>query len=255
MTAPANNANRNRTQRADIRCLFVVVPEINNLSSKFQFCRSPVGTVGMMAYIILVANLAMLLAIEGVFKLTLDQDVSGFNWEFVNAMLTAAICIPALNAFVLRPMLEQQAKLNLQYNELCIAAATFDSQEGIMITDADKNILKVNRSFTRITGYASEEVVGRKPAWLVSGQQDKKFFRRMWATIKLEKNWQGEILSRRKNGKIHPISLTITAVIGAEGQINNYIGISAILPSKVCRNRDSQSCLCDPLTHLPTAAR
>jgi len=90
----------------------------------------------------------MFLAIEAVFKMTLEQNVSRFNWDFVNEMLTAAICIPALNAFVLRPMLEQQAKLNLQYNELCIAAATFESQEGIMINDADKNILKLNLSFT-----------------------------------------------------------------------------------------------------------
>lgn len=227
--------------------------KINNLSSKFlKFCRSPVGSVGMMAYIILVANLAMLLAIEGVFKLTLDQDVSGFNWEFVNAMLTAAICIPALNVFVLRPMLEQQAKLNLQYNELRIAAATFESQEGIMITDADKNILKVNRSFTRITGYASEEVVGRKPAWLVSDQQDKKFYCRMRATIKRENNWHGEILSRRKNGKIHPMSLTITAVIGEEGQINNYIGIfSDITQQKSAETEIHNLAFYDPLTHLP----
>lgn len=227
--------------------------KINNLSSKFlKFCRSPVGAVGMMAYIILVANLALLLTIEGVFKLTLDQNVSGFNWEFLNAMLTAAICIPALNVFVLRPMLEQQEKLHQQYNELCIAAATFESQQGIIITDADKNILKVNQSFTRITGYASEEVVGRKPAWLVSGQQDKKFYCRMQAAIKLEKSWQGEILSRRKNGKIYPMALTINTVIGAEGLITSYVGIfTDITQQKSAETEIHNLAYYDPLTHLP----
>lgn len=230
-----------------------VSEQMNNLGSRFlKFCRSPVGAAGMMAYIILVANLAMLLAIEGVFKLTLDQNVSGFNWEFLNAMLTAFICIPALNVFVLRPMLEQQAKLRQQYNELCIAAATFESQEGIIITDAEKNILKVNRSFTEITGYTSEEVVGKKPALLVSGQQDKKFYRRMWATVKLENSWQGEILNRRKNGKIHPMSLTITAVIGEEGQIANYIGIfTDITQQKFAESEIHNLAYYDPLTHLP----
>ncbi|MBI5626843.1 MAG: diguanylate cyclase [Nitrosomonadales bacterium] len=230
-----------------------VFEQMNNLGSRFlKFSRSPVGAAGMMAYIILVANLAMLLAIEGVFKLTLDQNVSGFNWEFLNAMLTAFICIPALNVFVLRPMLEQQAKLRQQYNELCIAAATFESQEGIMITDAERNILKVNRSFTEITGYASEEVVGKKPALLVAGQQDKKFYRRLWATVKLENNWQGEILNRRKNGKIHPMSLTITAVIGEEGQITNYIGIfTDITQQKFAENEIHNLAYYDPLTHLP----
>lgn len=227
--------------------------EMNNLGSRFlKFCRSPVGAAGMMAYIILVANLAMLLAIEGVFKMTLDQNVSGFNWEFLNAMLTTVICIPAINVFVLCPMLEQQAKLRQQYNDLCIAAATFESQEGIMITDAEKNILKVNRSFTEITGYASEEVVGKKPALLVSGQQDKKFYRRLWATVKLENNWHGEILNRRKNGKIHPMLLTITAVIGEKGQITNYVGIfTDITQQKFTETEIHNLAYFDPLTHLP----
>lgn len=230
-----------------------VSEQANNLVSRFlKICRSPVGAVGMMAYIILVANLAMLLAIEGVFKLTLGQNVSGFHWEFLNAMLTAALCIPALNVFVLRPMLEQQQKLHRQNIELCIAAATFDSQDGIMITDAGKNILKVNQAFSKITGYASEEAVGRKPAWLVVGQQDKKFYRRMWATIKLENSWHGEIFSCRKNGKIYPMSLTITAVIGDGGQVVNYVGIfTDITQKKFAESEIHNLAYFDPLTHLP----
>ena len=217
-----------------------------------KICRSPVGSVGMMAYIILVANLAMLLAIEGVFKLTLGQNVSGFHWEFLNAMLTVALCIPALNVFVLRPMLEQQEKLRRQNIELCIAAATFDSQEGIMITDAEKNILKVNQAFTKITGYASEEAVGKKPVLLVTGQQDKKFYRRMWATIKLENSWHGEILNRRKNGKIYPMSITITAVIGEDGLVTHYVGIfTDITQQKFAETEIYNLAYFDPLTHLP----
>lgn len=227
--------------------------KMENLGARFlKFGRSPVGAVGMMAYIILVANLALLLAIEGVFKLTLDQNVSGFNWEFVNAMLTAVICIPALNVFVLRPMLEQQEKLRQQYNELRIAAATFESQQGIIIADAEKNILKVNQSFTKITGYGSEEVVGRKTSMLVSGQQDREFYGRMWATIKLEKNWHGEILGRRKNGKIFPLSLTVTAIVGEDGHITNYVGVfTDITQQKFAEAEIHNLAYYDPLTYLP----
>ena len=226
---------------------------MNNLGLRFlKFCRSPVGAVGMMAYIILVANLAMLLAIEGVFKLMLGQNVTGFNWEFLTAMLTAAICIPALNIFVLRPMLEQQERLRQQHNALCIAAATFESQEGIIVTDAEKNILRVNRSFMEITGYSSEEVVGKKPVLPLSGQQDKKFFRSLLATVKLNRKWHGEIMSRRKNGKLHPISLTITAVAGEDGRISNYIGIFTDITQKKSAESEIHSlAYYDPLTHLP----
>jgi len=227
--------------------------QINKLVPMFlKFCRSPAGAVGMMAYIILISNLAMLLAMKGIFNLTLGQNVSGFNWEFLSAMLTAVICIPALNVFVLRPMLEQQAKLRQQYNELSIAAATFESNEGKMITDADKNILRVNRSFTEITGYSSDEVVGKKPALLVSGQQDKKFFRRMLATLKLKRIWHGEILHRSKNGKVYPMSLTLTAVIGDDGQVTNYIGIfTDITRQKSADTEIHNLAYYDPLTHLP----
>ena len=230
-----------------------VSEQMNNLGAMFlKICRSPVGAVGMMAYIILVANLAMLLAIEGVFKLTLDQNVSGFYWEFLNAMLTVVICIPALNVFVLRPMLEQQEKLHKQYNELCIAAVTFESQQGIMITDADKNILKVNQSFTKITGYTSEEAKGKKLSILVPGHQDEEFYSRMLDAIELGINWQGEISSRRKNGKEFPMSLTITAVVGEDGQVTNYIGVfTDITQQKLAETEIHNLAYYDPLTHLP----
>lgn len=206
----------------------------------------------MMAYIILVANLAMLLAIEGFFKLVMDQSVSGFQWEFLSAMLAAAMCIPALNVFVLRPMLEQQATLRHQYYELSIAAATFESQQGIMVTDAEKNILKVNRSFTEITGFSSAEVLGKKPVFPVTSQQDRQFFRNIWATVKRELGWHGEILSRRKNGKIHPLSLTITAITGEDGQITNYIGIFTDISQKKSAEAEIHNlAYYDPLTHLP----
>lgn len=226
---------------------------INSLSAKFlSFCRSPVGAAGMMAYIILVVNLAMLLAVEGVFKLVLGQDYADFHWEFLNAMLTTIICIPALNVFVLRPMLEQQAKLRQQHHELCIAAATFESQQGIMVTDADKNILRVNQAFTRISGYDSDEVLGSKPPLLLSGQQDKGFYRRMLAAIRHEKSWQGEILNRHKNGKIFPMSLTITAVTGADAKITNYVCIfDDISRQKSAETEIYNLAYYDPLTYLP----
>lgn len=230
-----------------------VSEQMNNLGPRFlKFCRSPVGMVGMMAYIILVANLAMLLTVEGIFKLTLGQNVSGFNWEFLNAMLTAVICIPALNIFVLRPMLEQREELDRQYNELRVAAVTFESQQGIMIADADKNILKVNRSFTKITGYASEDAMGKAMSLLVSGQHDEEVCGRMWDAVELGIDWQGEILSRRRNGKIYPMSLSITAVIGDDNQVINYIGIfTDITQQKSAETEIHNLAYYDPLTHLP----
>src|ERR1019366_2763436 len=67
--------------------------------------------------------------------------------------------------------------------ELRIAAVAFESQESIMITDADTVILRVNQAFTEITGFTSEEAVGQTPRLLKSGHHNADFYRAMWETL------------------------------------------------------------------------
>ena len=111
--------------------------------------------------------------------------------------------------------------------ELRIAATAFESQEGMMITDAKTVILRVNRAFTETTGYTAEEAVGQTPRLLQSGRHNKDFYRAMWETIRRTGRWQGEIWDRRKNGEIHPQWLTITAVKSDNGTVTHYVGTHA----------------------------
>ncbi len=107
---------------------------------------------------------------------------------------------------------------------LRVAAIAFESQEGIMVADANGVIMRVNNAFTRLTGYSAEEAVGRTPALLSSGRHDKDFFQCMWATLNKQKYWQGEMWNKRKNGKIVADWLTITAVTAPEENITHYVG-------------------------------
>ena len=107
--------------------------------------------------------------------------------------------------------------------ELRIAAIAFESQDGIVVTNADSVILRVNRAFTRITGYTADEVIGHTSSILKSGLHDKAFYAGMWASIRLAGAWHGEIWNRRKNGEIYPERLTITAVKGNAGETTNYV--------------------------------
>ena len=226
---------------------------MNTMSNRLlEYCRSPVGTVGMMAYIILVTNLLLLLTVEGIFRLILNQNVSGFFWQIAYAVLPVVICIPALNALILRPMKQQQAILQQQYNDLRIAAATFECHEGVIVTDSDQKIVKVNRAFTNITGYSNEDALGKTPALLASGRQDKEFYRRMWATLQREKRWSGEIWNRRKNGKVFPEWLTVTPIYDGNGEVVNYVGIfSDISQRKAAELEIYNLAFYDALTHLP----
>ncbi|MCE9551460.1 MAG: EAL domain-containing protein [Betaproteobacteria bacterium] len=107
---------------------------------------------------------------------------------------------------------------------LRIAAIAFESQEGIMVTDANGVIQRVNNAFTRLTGYRAEEAVGKTPALLSSGRHDKDFYQCMWTTLNEQSYWQGEIWNKRKNGKIYADWLTITAVTASDGHITHYVG-------------------------------
>lgn len=108
--------------------------------------------------------------------------------------------------------------------ELRIAATAFSSQEGIMITDVDQRILRVNAAFERVTGYMPEEVIGKKPSFFSSGRNPREFYQRMWDSIKTTGGWRGEIWNKRKSGEIYPQSLTITAVRNSAGEVTNYVG-------------------------------
>ncbi len=136
--------------------------------------------------------------------------------------------------------------------ELHIAATAFETQEGILITDRDNHILRVNHAFTRLTGYSAEEAVGKTPALLKSGQQDAEFYRSMWETLTRDKYWQGEIWNRRKNGEVYPEWLTITAVTDADGQVTHYVGVfSDITLRKAADEKIHQLAFYDLLTKLP----
>jgi PAS domain S-box-containing protein len=108
--------------------------------------------------------------------------------------------------------------------QLSIAACAFESQAGIMVTDAGSVILKVNRAFTAITGYASEEAVGQTPRLLKSDRHDANFYRGMWETLEQTGAWKGEIWDKRKTGEVYPINLAISAVKNGQGVVTHYIG-------------------------------
>ena len=110
--------------------------------------------------------------------------------------------------------------------ELAQAAVVFDSShQGIMVVDPARRITRVNPAFTRITGYAPEEVIGQTPRVLSSGLHGPEFYRQIWACIARDGFWHGEIWNRRKSGEIFAEMLSISAAQGAGGEIEHYIGV------------------------------
>jgi diguanylate cyclase (GGDEF)-like protein/PAS domain S-box-containing protein len=132
-------------------------------------------------------------------------------------------------------------------------ATVFESSSsGVVITHHDRHIMAVNQAFTRITGYSADEVLGRDPHLLSSGQHDPAFYDELWRTVNAHGYWQGEIWDRRKNGESYPEWLSISAVRDAQGQITHYVGIfSDISEEKKTESLLHQMAFYDSLTQLP----
>ena len=136
--------------------------------------------------------------------------------------------------------------------QLRIAAIVFESQEGMLITDYNHMIIQGNHAFTIITGYTTEELIGKSAQILSLGLHDSKFYADMWKKINATDVWNGEILNRRKNGEIFPVHLTITAVKDQKGSITNYVStFHDITKNKEAEEEIKYLAFNDPLTQLP----
>lgn len=136
--------------------------------------------------------------------------------------------------------------------ELLLARKVFEvSSEAIMITDATNRIVSVNAAFQAITGYGREEVLGRDPKFMGSGRHDADFFRTMWAVLRENGHWEGEIWDKRKDGSIYPKWLTIDSIRDDRSAISHHVAVfSDITERKASEERIAFLAHHDPLTGL-----
>jgi diguanylate cyclase (GGDEF)-like protein/PAS domain S-box-containing protein len=147
---------------------------------------------------------------------------------------------------------EEITDQKLAENDLRIAATAFESQEGILVTDANNVILRVNRAFTKVTGYSAEDAIGKTPGLLTSGYHDADFYEGMWRSINETGLWEGEIWNRRKNGEVYPEHLIITAVKDNAGVVTNYVAtLNDITVHKAAAKEIHHLAFYDALTRLP----
>jgi diguanylate cyclase (GGDEF)-like protein/PAS domain S-box-containing protein len=140
--------------------------------------------------------------------------------------------------------------------QLELAASVFrNAHEGIFVTDAQERILEVNPTFTEITGYPRDEVLGRTPNLLSSGRHGPDFYAAMWDAINSKGLWRGELWNRRKDGTLYLERLTVSAVRDASGRVERYVGVFGdITRLREQAERLEQLAYQDALTKLPNRA-
>nr|WP_225563058.1 EAL domain-containing protein [Rhodanobacter sp. DHG33] len=107
--------------------------------------------------------------------------------------------------------------------ELRLAAVAFQTQEALMVTDAERTILRVNQAFVALTGYGPEEVVGRRSTVLRSRHHAPDVYENLWSAARRDGSWVGEAWIQPKQGPLKVVRTSISAVTGSNGQISHFV--------------------------------
>lgn len=212
----------------------------------------------------LASRIGSMMHIEDQIQYAIDANVSqaaGLNQDSKHmleqsmrgAALLLGITFAIFCGFALRVLRQRDdARRTTSYSLWLVDKAFELSQDGMMITDANAMIEKVNPAFLRITGYTEQELIGSTPRLLSSGRQPPEFYRDMWQTLRESGHWRGEVWNRRKDGGIYRESLSISGIRGSRGEISNFVAVCAdITQRQLAQDRLGYLATHDALTGLP----
>jgi PAS domain S-box-containing protein len=106
------------------------------------------------------------------------------------------------------------------------------SPSTVMITDIIGSIVYSNPKFTELTGYTKEEVIGKNPRILSSGETIDEDYRELWQALKNGREWSGEFHNKKKNGELYWESARISAIKDASGEITHFLAVKEDITEK-----------------------
>ena len=106
---------------------------------------------------------------------------------------------------VIRDLSEAKELEQVKIQSIALQAAA----NAIVITDREGKVIWLNKAFTRLTGYGSEEILGNTIEILQSGVHEAAYYRDLWQTILSGRVWEGEMVNLKKNGDTYVERQTI----------------------------------------------
>lgn len=141
---------------------------------------------------------------------------------------------------------------NTEYSLKLLAKVFEDSNEAILITDHQSNIIDVNQAFSNITGFDRQDVIGQNLIQIQADQHSVDFYKSIWELLTISGKWNGEVWDKKKNGQVYPKWLSISSVLDANKQISHFICIfTDISQQKESERKLLQLAHFDQLTGLP----
>lgn len=139
--------------------------------------------------------------------------------QFDKGLLPQRLLALANRLSVMLESAMQQERLSL------FDSALAEVGNAVMIADVNGRIVWVNRAFTELSGYVSDEIIGKTPKLFQSGLQDAQFYAQFWRTITSGTTWHSDIVNRRKDGSHYSANEMVTPLLNADGEISHYVSI------------------------------
>ncbi len=138
----------------------------------------------------------------------------------------AAFVVLCLMGLLLLDLLRSRARVAAALERFRVLGAALQSSPvSVVITDGDGRVDWVNPQYERNTGYTLEEVRGKKPSLVASGQTSAQTYQDMWSTLLSGRSWQGQFVNRRKDGSIYYDEATLSPVFDERGRRIAIVGL------------------------------
>jgi len=220
-----------------------------------QFLHFDAGSVKkyMVWYTLVILSAIMLIGESAVQALsTILPPMPDWYETILNTSLITLIAFPVLYFQVVRPLMSNIRARKLAEDDLRVSAVAFETNQCIMVLDANETVLKVNRAYTATTGYTMEDVAGHVPRMVETSEQDVKFFAEIREQARRTGSWRGEMLNRRKNGQVYLALTSVIVVYADDGSISNYVvAFSDLTEQKAAEKEINDLAFYDMLTGLP----
>lgn len=143
--------------------------------------------------------------------------------------------------------ISQRKKIEDELIKLSLVAK--QNPASIVVTNLDANIEYVNEKFTEVTGYAADEVLGKNPRILKSGDTPSAFYKELWDTLLQGNEWKGEFHNRKKNGELYWEKAIVIPIKNTEGLVDGYMAIK----EDITEQRKAQQALIESEARLKQA--
>jgi diguanylate cyclase (GGDEF)-like protein/PAS domain S-box-containing protein len=211
--------------------------------------------------LLLLALLLVALALQLAWGEGWARDQTGAElWETYELPVEFAGVLALCAALSACTLLWQQNRrlqqITLKYHEaalsLSIAATAFESQQGLLVADANARLLRANGAFLQMTAYREDEVIGTNISLFNSDRQEPRFLARLYAHLTTSQVWSGEVWCRRKDGTSVQCLTTVTAVLDDDGDAVRYVGaFTDVTDCKKVEAEVRQLAFYDTVTELP----